>query len=49
MSGLWVVAVGHGRTELAEVAREQMERLAFANPFVYATPPRWTSRRRSRR
>jgi adenosylmethionine-8-amino-7-oxononanoate aminotransferase len=39
MSGLWVVAVGHGRTELAEVAREQMERLAFANPFAYATPP----------
>lgn len=38
MSGLWVVAVGHGRTELAEVAREQMEQLAFANPFVYATP-----------
>lgn len=38
MSGLWVVAVGHGRAELAEVAREQMERLAFANPFVYATP-----------
>lgn len=39
MSGLWVVAVGHGRTELAEVAREQMARLAFANPFVYATRP----------
>ncbi len=38
MSGLWVVAVGHGRTELAEVAREQMEELAFANQFVYATP-----------
>ena len=39
MAGLWVVAVGHGRSELAEVAREQMERLAFANPFVYATQP----------
>lgn len=39
MSGLWVVAVGHGRTELAEVARDQMERLAFANPFAYATQP----------
>ena len=25
MSGLWVVAVGHGRTELADVAREQMK------------------------
>lgn len=39
MSGLWVVAVGHGRTELAEVARDQMEHLAFANPFAYATQP----------
>lgn len=39
MAGLWVVAIGHGRSELAEVAREQMERLAFANPFVYATQP----------
>ena len=39
MAGLWVVAVGHGRSELAEVAREQMARLAFANPFVYATQP----------
>ncbi len=39
MAGLWVVAVGHGRSELAEVAREQMERLAFANPFAYATQP----------
>jgi len=39
MAGLWVVAVGHGRTELAEVARDQMERLAFANPFAYATQP----------
>src|SRR5690606_235318 len=39
MSGLWVVAVGHGRTELADVARDQMTRLAFANPFAYATQP----------
>lgn len=39
MSGLWVVAAGHGRAELAEVARDQMERLAFANPFAYATQP----------
>jgi adenosylmethionine-8-amino-7-oxononanoate aminotransferase len=39
MSGLWVVAVGHGRRELAEVARQQMERLSFANPFAYATAP----------
>lgn len=39
MSGLWVVAVGHGRRELAEVAARQMERLAYANPFAYATRP----------
>ena len=39
MSGLWVVAVGHGRSELGEVAKRQIERLAFANPFAYATEP----------
>ena len=39
MSGLWVVAIGHGRSELAEVAKQQMERLAYANPFAYATEP----------
>ncbi len=39
MSGLWVVAVGHGRTELADVAAEQMRRLAYVNTFAYATPP----------
>ncbi len=39
MSGLWVVAVGHGREELANVAAEQMTKLSFANPFAYATPP----------
>ena len=39
MSGLWVVAVGHGRSELADVAKQQMERLAYANPFAYATEP----------
>ncbi len=39
MSGLWVVAVGHGRRELAEVAAEQMSTLSFANPFAYATQP----------
>ncbi|MDA0352636.1 MAG: aspartate aminotransferase family protein [Chloroflexi bacterium] len=39
MSGLWVVAVGHGRQELANVAAEQMSKLSFANPFAYATPP----------
>jgi adenosylmethionine-8-amino-7-oxononanoate aminotransferase len=39
MSGLWVVAIGHGRRELAEVAKAQMEKMAFANPFAYATMP----------
>lgn len=39
MSGLWVVGVGHGRKELAEVARRQMEKLAYSNTFAYATRP----------
>ena len=39
MSGLWVVAVGHGRTELAQIAADQMSSLAYANPFAYATAP----------
>jgi adenosylmethionine-8-amino-7-oxononanoate aminotransferase len=39
MSGLWVVAVGHGRKELAEAAKEQMERVAYVNSFAYATKP----------
>ena len=39
MSGLWVVAVGHGRQELADIAAEQMSKLSFANPFAYATTP----------
>ena len=32
-AGLWNVNVGHGRSELAEVARTQMERLAFSPTF----------------
>ncbi|HWO74140.1 MAG TPA: aspartate aminotransferase family protein [Dehalococcoidia bacterium] len=39
MSGLWVVNVGHGRKELAQVAAEQMSKLAYVNTFAYATPP----------
>src|SRR5437870_13613607 len=31
LSGLWNVHVGHGRTELAQVAAEQMGTLAFNN------------------
>jgi adenosylmethionine-8-amino-7-oxononanoate aminotransferase len=39
-AGLWNVNVGHGRAELAEVAREQIETLAFAPTFFgLATPP----------
>lgn len=39
MSGLWVVNAGHGRTEIAQVAAEQMARLAYINTFAYASPP----------
>jgi adenosylmethionine-8-amino-7-oxononanoate aminotransferase len=39
-AGLWNVNVGHGRTELADVAREQMATLGFAPTFFgLATPP----------
>ena len=30
MSGLWLNAVGHGRTELADIAHEQMSTLAYS-------------------
>ena len=33
LAGLWNVNLGHGREELAEVAAEQMRRLAFANTY----------------
>ncbi|MFD1361755.1 aminotransferase family protein [Lentibacillus salinarum] len=33
MSALWNVNIGHGRTELAEVAKDQMENLAFSSAF----------------
>ncbi|BBX63908.1 aspartate aminotransferase family protein [Mycobacterium saskatchewanense] len=38
LSGLFVVQVGHGRRELAEVAAKQAERLAFFPLWSYATP-----------
>lgn len=39
-AGLWNVNVGHGRRELADVAQEQMARLAFQPTFFgLATPP----------
>src|SRR5437868_3859944 len=34
LSGLWNVHVGHGRTELTQVAAEQMGTLAFNNNYV---------------
>jgi adenosylmethionine-8-amino-7-oxononanoate aminotransferase len=33
LSGLWNVSLGHGRRELAEAAREQMETLAYASGY----------------
>ncbi len=40
MAGLWCVSVGYGRTELADVAREQMAELPYYNTFFKtATPP----------
>ncbi|WP_243299318.1 aminotransferase family protein [Bacillus litorisediminis] len=33
MSSLWNVNVGYGRKELAEAARDQMEKLAYTNSF----------------
>ncbi len=39
-AGLWNINVGHGRSVLAEAAKAQMNRLAFApNFFGLATPP----------
>jgi putrescine aminotransferase len=40
MSGLWCVAIGYGRKELAEVAARQMNELPYYNAFFQcATPP----------
>ena len=39
LSGLFVVQVGHGRSELAEVAAKQAETLAFFPLWSFATPP----------
>ena len=37
LSGLWNVNVGHGRTELAQAAMEQMSTLAYASAYTGAT------------
>jgi adenosylmethionine-8-amino-7-oxononanoate aminotransferase len=34
LASLWNVAVGHGRTELADAAATQMRRLAFSNSYT---------------
>lgn len=37
LSGMWNVHIGHGRKELAEAAKEQLERLAFSTSYAGAT------------
>ena len=37
-AGLWCVNVGHGRKELAEVAKAQMEKLAYVIPVMTSDP-----------
>ena len=39
LSGLFTVQVGHGRSELAEAAREQAERLAYFPVWSFAHEP----------
>ena len=34
LAGLWNVALGHGRRELADAARAQMETLAYASGYT---------------
>ena len=45
MAGLWCVNIGYGRTELADVAAEQMRALPYyPHTAINAPPPRWPSR-----
>jgi len=39
MAGLWCVNIGYGRKDLAEVAKKQMEDLAYYNTFFKTTHP----------
>ena len=40
LAGLWNVSLGHGRTELADAAAQQMRQLAFANTYSgFGNPP----------
>jgi adenosylmethionine-8-amino-7-oxononanoate aminotransferase len=40
MAGLWNVTAGHGRTDLAAAAREQMIELGFASAYAGSSHPR---------
>ena len=40
MAGLWNVTAGHGRTELADIARDQMIELGFASAYAGSSHPR---------
>ncbi|MBI4278293.1 MAG: aspartate aminotransferase family protein [Armatimonadetes bacterium] len=39
LSGLWVVNVGHGRTEIAEAMAKQAARLAYVSAGAFTTTP----------
>lgn len=39
MAGLWCVNVGHGRDEIADAVREQMQQLSYYNTFFKTTHP----------
>lgn len=39
MAGLWCVNIGYGRKDLPEVAKQQMEQLAYYNTFFKTTHP----------
>ena len=39
MAGLWCVAVGYGRKELADAAHQQMMELPYYNSFFQCTTP----------
>src|SRR5512144_1543673 len=40
LAGLWNVVLGHGRRELAEAARDQMETLAYVSGYAGSTNER---------
>jgi len=40
LAGLWNVVLGHGRRELADAAREQIETLAYASGYAGSSNPR---------